>query len=113
MASFWYKKIEKLQDIISKQDEEVISIFANLNERNALNNRLRDNIHMALEDAKKNYAKHYFLIIQYSSKRDQKIIRMLKYTKLYKIAQEEYKRLTKDWSGVDRAIYGKYIRRVR
>ena len=69
MASFWYKKIEKLKDIISKQDEEVISIFANLEERNALNNRLRDNIHMALEDAKKNYAKHYFLIIQYSSRR--------------------------------------------
>lgn len=113
MANFWHKKVEKLKDVIGKQDEEVISIFANLEERNALNNRLRDNIHMALEDAKKNYAKHYFLIMQYSSKRDQKIIRMLKYVKLYKIAQEEYKRLTKDWSGVDRAIYGKYIRRVK
>ena len=113
MANFWYKKVEKLKDIISKQDEEVISIFANLEERNALNNRLRDNIHIALEDAKKNYARYYFLIIQYSSKKDDKIIKMLKYIKLYKIAQEEYNRLTKDWSGVDRAIYGKYIRRVR
>lgn len=113
MASFWYKKIEKLKDIISKQDEEVISIFANLDERNALNNRLRNNIHMSLEDAKKNYARYYFLIIHYSSKRDNKILKMLKYIKLCKIAQEEYKRLTKDWSGVDRAIYGKYIRRVR
>lgn len=113
MANFWYKKVEKLKDIISKQDEETISLFANLEERNALNNRLRDNIHMALEDAKKNYARYYFLIIQYSSKRDNKILKMLKYIKLCKIAQEEYKRLTKDWSGVDRAIYGKYIRRVR
>lgn len=113
MANFWHKKVEKLKDVISKQDEEVISIFANLEERNALNNRLRDNIHMALEDAKRNYAKYYFLIIQYSSKKDNKILKMLKYTKLFKIAQEEYKRLTKDWSGVDRAIYGKYIRRVR
>lgn len=113
MANFWYNKVEKLKDVISKQDEETIALFANLDERNALNNRLRDNIHMALEDAKKNYARYYFLIIQYSSKRDNKILKMLKYIKLYKIAEEEYKRLTKDWSGVDRAIYGKYIRRVR
>ena len=68
---------------------------------------------MALEDAKKNYARYYFLIIQYGSKRDHKINKMLKYIKLYKIAQEEYRRLTKDWSGTDRAIYGKFIRRVR
>lgn len=113
MANFWYKKVEKLKDVISKQDEETIALFANLDERNALNNRLRDNIHMALEDAKKNYARYYFLIIHYSSKKDHKITKMLKYIKLCKIAQEEYKRLTKDWSGVDRAIYGKYIRRVR
>lgn len=113
MASFWHKKIDEVKDIISKQDEETIALFANLEERNAINNRLRDNIHMALEDAKKNYARYYFLIIQYSSKRDNKILKMLKYIKLCKIAEEEYKRLTKDWSGVDRAIYGKYIRRVR
>lgn len=113
MANFWYKKVEKLKDIISKQDEETIALFANLDERNAFNNRLRDNIHMSLEDAKKNYARYYFLIIHYSSKRDNKILKMLKYIKLCKIAQEEYNRLTKDWSGVDRAIYGKYIRRVR
>lgn len=113
MANFWHKKVEKLKDVISKQDEETLAIFANLDERNALNNRLRDNIHMALEDAKKNYARYFYLIVQYGSKKDHKIIKMLKYTKLYKIAQEEYKRLTKDWSGIDRAIYGSIIRRVR
>ena len=39
MANFWYNKSEKLKELISKQDDEVISLFANLEERNALNNR--------------------------------------------------------------------------
>lgn len=113
MAVFWNKKINKLKDIMSKQDENTIAIFGRINEKSAFYNRLRDNIHMALEDAKKNYARYYFLIIRYGSKKEHPIVKMLKYTKLLRIAEEEYKRLTKDWSGVDRAIYGSIIRRVR
>lgn len=113
MAVFWNKKINKLKDIMSKQDENTIAIFGRINEKSTFYNRLRMNIDESLNDAKKNYARYYFLILRYGSKKEHPIVKMLKYTKLLRIAEEEYKRLTKDWSGVDRAIYGSIIRRVR